>query len=133
MCINLCLCMFVCVLVWGRKGAVGRKVRKNGIWRSQQTYFCHVFLLFSHSHSYVFSVIPTIYFLSCILSSDDTVDRRCKTHINYHTCICIRTAYFSERAAPPSFSLSRNVETFLLKNLFSTFPEIIVCCHTNIF
>jgi len=82
----------------------------------------------------VFYVILTIYILSCILSSDDTVDRRCKTHINYHTCICIRTAYFSERAAPPSFSLSRNVETFLLKKLFfSTFPEIIVCYHKNTF
>lgn len=38
---------------------------------------------------------------------------------------------FSERAAPPSFPLSRNVETFLFKYIFPTFPEIIVCCHTN--
>lgn len=54
-CINVCLCMFVCVLVWGRKGAVGRKVRKNGIWSSQTNLFLSCFpFIFSLSYLCVF-------------------------------------------------------------------------------
>jgi len=103
------LCMFVCVLLWGRKGAVGRKVRKKRDTEVANLFFCNVFgFLFSSAHSLycMFCHFHNIYayFLSCILRPDDTVDRTCKTHINYHTCICIRTAYFFREGRASIFS-----------------------------
>ncbi len=38
---------------------------------------------------------------------------------------------FSERAAPPSFPLLKNVETFPFKLIFPKFSDILVCCHKN--